>query len=57
MTKQRLTARDRFQRELATNPQCKEAPKTGQAIIIIGAKPQARQKKSILERLKNLWRK
>jgi len=57
MTTQRLTARDRFQRELATNPQRKEALKTGQGIIILGAKPQARQEKSILQRLKNLWRK
>jgi hypothetical protein len=58
MTKQRMTASEIFQWELATNPRCKEAPKTGQGFIIVGAKPQAaRQKKSSLERLKSLWRK
>jgi hypothetical protein len=57
MTTQRPTAADRFQRALETNPQYQEAPKTGQGFIIVGAKPQARQKKSILGKLKNLWRK
>jgi len=56
MTVQRLTAGEKFQGELAINPRCKEAPKTGQGFIIVGAKPQARQKKSILEWFKKLWR-
>ena len=56
MTVQRLTAGEKFQGELAINPRCKEAPKTGQGFIILGAKPQARRKKSILEWFKKLWR-
>src|ERR1700731_1257025 len=38
MTTYRPTARENFQRELATNPQFKEAPRTGQGFVILGAR-------------------
>jgi hypothetical protein len=33
------TARERYAAELARNPRCKEAAKTGRGVIIGGAKP------------------
>jgi hypothetical protein len=36
MTAQRLTARERFWQDLATNPRCMEAPKTGRGFVILG---------------------
>jgi len=33
------TARERFIKELSTNPRFKEAPKSGTGYVIVGAKP------------------
>jgi hypothetical protein len=41
MTTERPTAREKFRRELATNPQFKEAPRTGQGFVILGARATA----------------
>jgi hypothetical protein len=39
------TARDKYLKEVATNPMWKEAPKTGQVFGIVGAQPMSAVKK------------
>jgi hypothetical protein len=34
-----MTARDKYTKELSENPRWKEAPHTGQATVIVGARP------------------
>jgi hypothetical protein len=42
MTTNRPTAVEKFRRALATNPRFKEAPRTGQSFVILGARPAVR---------------
>jgi hypothetical protein len=44
-TESKGTARERYERELATNPRFQEAPNTGQIICIVGARPTSAVKK------------